>query len=34
MIYKNVDIYNIEELIHNPDGSVSWLRIPKMYMIT
>ena len=29
MIYKNVDIYNIEELIHNSDGSVSWLRIPQ-----
>ena len=29
MIYKNAEIHNIAELIHNPDGSVSWLRVPK-----
>ena len=29
MIYKNVEIHNVEELIHNSDGSVSWLRIPR-----
>lgn len=29
MIYKNLDIYNIEEIIHNEDGSISWLRLPK-----
>lgn len=29
MLYKNIEIYNIEELIYNQDGSVSWLRIPK-----
>lgn len=29
MIYKNIDIYNTEELMYNPDGSVSWLRTPK-----
>lgn len=29
MIYKNVEIHNIEELIENQDGSVSWLRVPK-----
>lgn len=29
MIYKNVEIFNIEELIELPDGSVTWRRVPK-----
>lgn len=29
MIYKNVEIYNIAEFIHNDDGSVSWKRVPS-----
>lgn len=29
MIYKNLEIYNIEDLIEHEDGSVSWLRVPK-----
>jgi len=28
MIYKNVEIFNIEEIINNEDGSISWLRVP------
>jgi len=29
MIYKNIEIYNIAELIYNDDGSVSWKRVPS-----
>ena len=29
MIYKNIEIHNIAELIDNGDGSVSWLRVPR-----
>lgn len=29
MIYKNVEIHNIAELIDNGDGSVSWKRVPS-----
>ncbi len=29
MIYKNIDIHNIAELIYNDDGSVSWKRVPS-----
>lgn len=29
MIYKGAETHNIAELIDNPDGSVSWLRIPR-----
>lgn len=29
MLYKNAELYNVEELIQNEDGSVSWLRIPQ-----
>lgn len=29
MIYKNIEIHNIAELIHNEDGSVSWRRVPS-----
>ena len=28
LIYKNIDIHNIAELIHNDDGSISWRRVP------
>lgn len=28
MIYKSVEIFNIEEIINNEDGSISWLRVP------
>lgn len=29
MIYKNIEIHNIGELIENDNGSVSWLRVPS-----
>ena len=29
MIYKNIEIHNAAELIHNDDGSVSWRRVPS-----
>lgn len=29
MIYKNIEIFNIEELVELPDGSVTWRRVPK-----
>ena len=29
MIYKNFEIHNVHELIHNEDGSVSWKRFPS-----
>lgn len=29
MIYKNIEIHNVAELIHNDDGSVSWKRVPS-----
>lgn len=29
MIYKNVEFYNVEELIELEDGSVTWRRVPK-----
>lgn len=29
MIYKNVEFHNVGDLIHNEDGSVSWMRIPS-----
>lgn len=29
MIYKNFEIHNIAELIHNDDGSISWKRVPS-----
>ncbi len=29
MIYKNFEIHNVAELIHNEDGSVSWKRFPS-----
>ena len=29
MIYKNFEIHNAAELIHNEDGSISWIRVPS-----
>lgn len=29
MLYKNIEIHNIAELIYNEDGSVSWKRVPS-----
>lgn len=29
MIYKNIEIYNIAEIVDNGDGSVSWIRVPS-----
>lgn len=29
MIYQNVELHNVAELLHNEDGSVSWLRVPQ-----
>ena len=32
MKYKNIEIHNVAEISENPDGSVSWLRVPaKVY---
>ncbi len=28
MIYKNIEIHNVGELIQNDNGSISWLRVP------
>ena len=28
MIYKNFEIHNVEEILQNEDGSISWRRIP------
>ena len=28
MLYKNIEIYNAQELVENSDGSVTWLRVP------
>ena len=28
MIYKNAELHNVEELIYNDDGSISWIRVP------
>ena len=28
MIYKNVELHNVEEIINNVDGSISWIRVP------
>ncbi len=30
MIYKNIEIFNVAELIDNGDGSVSWKRVPSI----
>lgn len=29
MLYKNAEIFNVEQLIENEDGSVSWIRVPE-----
>lgn len=29
MIYKNIEIYNVAELLDNGDGSISWKRVPS-----
>lgn len=29
MIYKNAELYNVEHITENDDGSISWLRAPK-----
>ena len=29
MIYKNIEIHNVAELIDNGDGSISWKRVPS-----
>lgn len=29
MIYQNLEIHNVEELIPHPDGGVTWLRVPQ-----
>ena len=29
MLYKNIEIHNIAELIYNDDGSISWKRVPS-----
>lgn len=30
MIYKNIEIHNIAEIIYNDDGSISWKRVPSI----
>lgn len=32
MIYKNIEIHNIAELVNNDDGSVSWKRVPEFVL--
>ena len=34
MIYKNIEIHNVAELIYNNDGSVSWKRVPSEVLYT
>ena len=29
MVYKNIEIHNVSELIQNADGSVSFRRVPQ-----
>ena len=29
MLYKNAEFHNVEEMITNEDGSVSFIRVPK-----
>lgn len=29
MIYKNAELYNVEQIIQNEDGSISWCRVPE-----
>jgi len=29
MVYKNAELHNVESIVKNDDGSVSWLRVPK-----
>ena len=29
MVFKIVEIHNVEELINNEDGSISWIRVPS-----
>lgn len=29
MIYKNVELHNVEQIINNDDGSISWCRVPS-----
>ena len=28
MIYKNLEIYNVAEIVDNGDGSILWKRVP------
>lgn len=29
MIYKNAELHNVEEIVNNGDGSISWIRVPN-----
>lgn len=29
MVYKNIDIHNIAEIVEDEDGCIGWLRVPK-----
>lgn len=29
MLYKNAELHNVEEIVNNDDGSISWIRVPN-----
>lgn len=29
MLYKNAELHNVEEIVNNDDGSISWMRVPS-----
>lgn len=29
MIYQNIEVYNVSELVPHPEGGVSWIRLPR-----
>ena len=30
MLYKNAEVHNVEEIVNNDDGSISWIRVPDL----
>ena len=28
MVYKNIEIHNVGEIVENENGSISWIRVP------
>ena len=29
MIYKNIDIHNVAEIVEDENGGIGWLRVPR-----